>query len=211
MAHAQAKSPQQARNQTLAPQAQQPHTQQEEERRTTMNHEIWRQIPGWEGYYEVSNLGHVRSMDRIVSTSRGNRFYKGKILNSGTNRHGYPLVALSMPGKPCQSKKIHRLVLLAFCGPCPDGMEACHNNGNRADARLENLRWDTPSNNHLDKRRHGTDHQVNKKHCPQGHPYSAENTKVIPSRPTARYCRECHRERSKNRWNTINNKEKTNV
>lgn len=50
----------------------------------------------------------------------------------------------------------HRLVLEAFIGKCPNSMEACHNNGNASDNRLENLRWDTPKNNHADKLRHGT-------------------------------------------------------
>lgn len=53
-------------------------------------------------------------------------------------------------------KLIHRLVLEAFIGPCPDGMEACHNNGDRTDNRLENLRWDTRSANQKDAVRHGT-------------------------------------------------------
>jgi hypothetical protein len=50
----------------------------------------------------------------------------------------------------------HRLVLLAFVGPCPDGHEACHNNNKRCDNRLKNLRWDTPSNNQKDRVKHGT-------------------------------------------------------
>ena len=49
-----------------------------------------------------------------------------------------------------------RLVLAAFVGPCPDGMEACHDNGDPSDDRLGNLRWDTHSANLLDRRRHGT-------------------------------------------------------
>lgn len=53
-------------------------------------------------------------------------------------------------------KYIHRLVLETFIGPCPDGMECCHNNGNPLDNKLENLRWDTRSNNQLDSIRHGT-------------------------------------------------------
>jgi hypothetical protein len=52
--------------------------------------------------------------------------------------------------------KVARLVLLAFVGPCPDGMECCHTNGNRTDNRLTNLRWDTPKANAADKRAHGT-------------------------------------------------------
>lgn len=50
-----------------------------------------------------------------------------------------------------------RLICEAFHGPCPNGMECCHNNGERTDNRESNLRWDTRSANHLDKRQHGTD------------------------------------------------------
>ncbi|WP_408930790.1 NUMOD4 motif-containing HNH endonuclease [Corynebacterium axilliensis] len=175
------------------------------------NAEEWRDIPDWEGFYQVSNLGNVRSLTRTVTRSDGQlRTYQGRNLRPGTNRLGYPIVILRKPGKVITAK-VHRLVLLAFVGTCPKGQEACHNNGDRGDARLENLRWDTHSNNMLDRRGHGTDHQARKTHCPKGHPYDEENTKVIPSRPTARYCRQCHRDRSENRWHTLKNKENTNV
>lgn len=170
----------------------------------------WLPVPGWEGNYEVSDEGDVRSLDRVVTLPNGQkRSYKGKLLKPTVNRLGYPMVVLSRPGEQ-RTMKVHRLVLTAFVGPCPDGMEACHNNGDRGDARLENLRWDTHSNNQYDRRRHGTDHQANKTHCPQGHEYTPENTRVIPSRPTARYCRQCHKERSVSRWH-LYKKEKTNV
>lgn len=52
---------------------------------------------------------------------------------------------------------VHRLVLLAFIGPCPEGMECCHSDGNPANNRLENLRWDTRKNNQADRIKHGTD------------------------------------------------------
>ena len=58
---------------------------------------------------------------------------------------------------------VHRLILEAFHGPCPDGMESCHNNGIRSDNRVINLRWDTRKNNHADKHRHGT-RQVGERH-----------------------------------------------
>lgn len=51
---------------------------------------------------------------------------------------------------------IHRLVLETFIGPCPDGMECCHNNGDPVDNRLGNLRWDTHFNNVQDSIKHGT-------------------------------------------------------
>lgn len=72
------------------------------------------------------------------------------------NSRGYRTVSLqSTTGlKRCQS--VHRLILEAFEGPCPAGMEACHNNGIRGDNRIANLRWDTRRSNHADKRIHGT-------------------------------------------------------
>ena len=59
--------------------------------------------------------------------------------------------------------QVHRLVLSLFVGPCPEGMECCHNDGDRTNNRVENLRWDTHRNNIADKRRHGT-HQAGSKH-----------------------------------------------
>lgn len=53
-------------------------------------------------------------------------------------------------------RKVHRLVLRAFKGECPDGMEGCHNDGDPGNNHIDNLRWDTPANNHADKIAHGT-------------------------------------------------------
>jgi hypothetical protein len=64
---------------------------------------------------------------------------------------------------------VHQLVLEAFVGPRPRGMESCHNNGNQTDNRLVNLRWDTKSENNLDRVRHGTHSESSKKLCPRGH------------------------------------------
>jgi hypothetical protein len=72
------------------------------------------------------------------------------------DRGGYLGICLKRSGRRVK-RLIHRLVLEAFQEPCPDGMEACHNNGVRDDNRLENLRWDTRSENQLDRSRHGTD------------------------------------------------------
>jgi hypothetical protein len=68
---------------------------------------------------------------------------------------GYLLVNIHREGKK-SPVGVHRLVLETFVGPCPKGMEACHNNGIRADNRPTNLRWDTRKNNHADKKLHGT-------------------------------------------------------
>lgn len=78
-------------------------------------------------------------------------------------RGGYLGLSLVDDAGEVRSVAVHRMVLLAFTGPCPNGMEACHNNGIRTDCRIENLRWDTHASNHADKRIHGT-HQAGELH-----------------------------------------------
>lgn len=86
---------------------------------------------------------------------------------------------------------VHRLVLLVFVGPCPDGMEACHGNDVPHDNRVENLRWDTRAANVADSVQNGTHDAARRTHCPSGHPYTPENTYRHPT--GRRVCRECRR------------------
>jgi hypothetical protein len=116
--------------------------------------EEWRAIPGWEGRYEVSNHGRVRSL-RLVAHNRDRLRAEPLIMKPGKLRHGYVRVGLCCGGV-VRRQTIHTLVLVAFVGPRPKGMEAAHNNGVRDDNRAENLRWDTKKNNHADKVAHGT-------------------------------------------------------
>ena len=121
--------------------------------------EEWRPIPDWEGLYEVSDLGIVRSVDRIVVRNDGTtRKYPGVILKQKIDRrrgkHDRRSVGLSRQGRT-QWTTAGRLVLRAFVGPCPEGMECCHANDVQADNRLVNLRWDTHENNILDSLRNG--------------------------------------------------------
>ena len=124
--------------------------------------EIWKPIPSLEGLYEVSSAGRVRSVDREVDgfSFNGGRAIKirrkSHLLTQGTRGRGYRYVCLSANGKSWK-ESIQKLVLTAFVGPRPDGMHACHNNGNPADNRIENLRWDTPTANQYDRVAHGTD------------------------------------------------------
>lgn len=113
--------------------------------------EIWKPIPDREGY-EASSHGRVRSVDRVVQTSTGARRYKGQLLRPYRQPRGYVMALLGV--KNCHY--VHRLVLEAFVGPCPEGMEACHNNGDRGDNRVSNLRWGTAVDNAADRDRHGT-------------------------------------------------------
>ncbi len=68
---------------------------------------------------------------------------------------GYQVVVLYY-GKNQYRRTIHRLILETFVGPCPKGMESCHNDGNPSNNKLDNLRWGTKSNNEKDKVKHGT-------------------------------------------------------
>jgi hypothetical protein len=157
--------------------------------------ERWRPVAGYEGFYEVSDQGAVKSVTRIIPRSGTVRtphpmVLNGRIRKPSANTSGHMVVSLSKIGKT-HGKLVHRLVLEAFIGPCPDGMEGCHNNGDPSDNRLANLRWDTRSNNALDAVAHGTHTQRRKTHCPQGHAYTAEN--IAPSSwPGGRVCKACH-------------------
>lgn len=113
----------------------------------------WRPVVGWEDFYEVSDQGNVRSKVRRAVTNFGERSYGGKPVKRIDRR--YSVVNMT-DGKRRQQQMIHLMVLTAFYGPCPDGMQGCHENGDSRDPRLSNLRWDTPKGNHADKKRHGT-------------------------------------------------------
>jgi hypothetical protein len=115
--------------------------------------EEWLAIHGYKGTYEVSNLGHVRSLNRI--DTHGQRRI-GKVLRPGSDKDGYRRITLSN-GRFRESRKIYHLVLEAFLGPRPDGMHGCHNDGDCRNDQISNLRWDTPTNNQRDKFLHGTD------------------------------------------------------
>lgn len=107
-----------------------------------------RYVPGYEGRYIVNQQGQVYSIPR--------RGTKGGYLKQLPNSQGYLRVTLTNKDGSQLTKNVHTLVLTTFVGPRPEGMQACHSNGDKTDNRLENLRWDTPSANNLDKREHDT-------------------------------------------------------
>lgn len=120
----------------------------------------WRDIKGYEGFYQVSSDGRVRSVARkIEKRARAGVVQvlsiKPRILKRKLHPAGYPMASLSRQGIVVQHL-IHRLVLVAFVGECPEGLEACHNDGDPGNATLANLRWDTHLSNIRDKASHGT-------------------------------------------------------
>lgn len=115
-----------------------------------MPSERWRDIPGYEGQYKVSDLGHVKSLSRRVKVQGGTRSVQGCILKIVQRPDGYCVVGVEKG-----MVRLHRLVLLAFIGPCPKGQECRHLDGNRQNNRLNNLKWGTRSENAQDRLRHG--------------------------------------------------------
>jgi hypothetical protein len=121
--------------------------------------EHWKAIPGFDGY-EVSDLGRVRGYwgtERIPGHRNGFRKVRlsvPSVMATDTGTTGRLGLCLRVGSKRVR-KEVHRLVLLAFVGKCPAGMEACHNNGNPLDNRPENLRWDTHKSNFVDREVHG--------------------------------------------------------
>lgn len=146
----------------------------------------WRSVPGFEGLYEVSDAGLIRSTPRR-GTSGGLRRLRIE------ERTGYQLVTLNRPGMQ-RTMRVHTIVLTAFVGPRPDGMESRHLNGVPADNRLANLAWGTHGENNRDQVAHGTHPHASKTHCPADHPYSEENTYIHPDGD--RRCRTCRREQN---------------
>jgi hypothetical protein len=156
--------------------------------------EQWRAVVGYEGFYEVSDAGRVRSVDRVVIDCNGNRtrLFRGVVLKQATISKGYRAVGLCRRDRPMVTKYVHHLVLEAFVGPKPVGMECCHGVGGPADNRLSNVRWGSSSENNHDIVHHGNHHQANKALCPQGHELREPNLIVRFLQDGHRSCLACH-------------------
>lgn len=107
--------------------------------------EQWKPVVGFERFYEVSNLGRVRSL----------HWGAPRMLADVRSSSGYMVVSLRGNGNRSGVREVHRLVLEAFVGLPKLGQEACHGNAVRHDNRLENLRWGTRAENLRDMDAHG--------------------------------------------------------
>jgi len=120
--------------------------------------EKWKPVVGFEGLYEVSNRGRVRSVDRKVKySSRYGTFwmkFKGRILNLHENRAGYMQLTLSKNNNFFLGR-VHKLVLEAFVCKKPKGLQCRHLDGNPSNNKLNNLKWGTSLEDRFDMIRHG--------------------------------------------------------
>lgn len=108
--------------------------------------EIWRDVAEYEGYYQVSNLGNVRSVERTVARSNYFVVLKSQVLKPAIRTAGYLFVNLSKDSK-VKTKNIHRLVADAFLPNPQCKQEVNHKNGNKTDNNINNLEWCSRSEN----------------------------------------------------------------
>jgi hypothetical protein len=115
--------------------------------------EIWRPVPGWPKY-EVSNRGTIRtrphrnmSRSQLAKVDSEGWYYPGL----RPNKDGYLTFYPGNGGETRKLQYVHKCVLTAFAGPCPDGFVGCHNDSNKVNNHTGNLRWDTQRANRLDQ------------------------------------------------------------
>ena len=118
-----------------------------------MEEEIWRDIENYEGFYQVSNQGRIKSLDRYVNSKNGSvQLKKGKILKPNIDNGGYLGVSLQFNSK-VKFVRIHRLVAITFI-PNPNNLPiVLHKDDNPANNNVDNLKWGTHQDNKVIKKR----------------------------------------------------------
>jgi hypothetical protein len=128
--------------------------------------EKWLPVVGMEGFFEVSDAGRIRTVEREVRfvSKKGNEAWRTKkphIMHTQLINSGYDLVHLSID-EVRKARTVHTVVAEAFIGPRPKGMDVCHNNSDKQDNRAVNLRYDTRKGNFSDKLANGTIYGCNR-------------------------------------------------
>lgn len=120
--------------------------------------ERWLPVAGYEGLYEVSDQGRVRSLPRLATCGRyqGKRRVPGGVMSGSRHAFGYSMVILCAGDGTRKCYTVHGLVLTAFVGPRPEGAECRHLDGDPRNSRLSNLAWGSHRENEADKWEHGT-------------------------------------------------------
>lgn len=161
--------------------------------------EVWLPVVGFEGFFEVSSEGRVRSLDRIVTRRDTGSTYamRGRVLSTFP-RSGYRYVHLKVAGVVFTTG-VHQIACRAFHGAGDEDWEVRHKDGSRDRNAESNLEWGTVSQNKMDMVDHGRHHNAEKTHCKNQHEFTPENTRVRIKKNglTARECRRCIRHRQR--------------
>lgn len=163
--------------------------------------ENWRPVVGFESSYEVSDRGAVRSLDRRVRSGGDGRtrLSRGRVLSASKESRDRGHLSVQLwDGNKSTRRAVHHLVLEAFVGPCPPGLEALHHDDNGSNNVLANLRWGTRSENIADRLRNGRRCNKTRTHCKRGgHEFTEQTTKILSN--GKRTCLVCLREYQR-RW-----------
>jgi len=143
--------------------------------------EQWRPVVGFEGRYEVSNLGRVASLPNRQRPTR-------IIMRQSRTPDGYYRLNLCADGTRVR-RSVHLLVAAAFIGPRPEGLMTRHMDGDPGNNRAGNLAWGTAEENAQDMLRHGRGRNQRKTECKRGHKFDQSNTYVWTN--GSRRCRRC--------------------
>lgn len=156
--------------------------------------EEWLPVRGFEGYYEVSNLGRVKSVERYVKGRTGTpKIVRERIMSVHLTKHGYARVELNKENK-AKKYTVHSLVANTFIAkPDGDNLIVRHGVNGVSDNSVDNLSWGTHSDNEYDKQRDGTNPLVNRTRCPRNHPLISINLR--PNKK-GRECLACSRARA---------------
>ena len=111
--------------------------------------EIWHPCAGYETHYEVSNIGNVRSIERMVRHAKGGvKISPSKLLKQGKSKSGYLIVSFCVDGIK-SNQTVHRLVARAFISNESNKPQVNHKDGNKHNNHIDNLEWMTASENGL--------------------------------------------------------------
>ena len=103
-----------------------------------MKQEIWKEIDGTDGFYQISNLGNVRS-EHYLRTGTWKK--RHGVVKGTVNGGGYLFVKMYVPGKHSRTRAVHQLVADAFLGVCPTGKEVNHIDSDKQNNKVENLEY----------------------------------------------------------------------
>lgn len=158
----------------------------------TSKEEDWKPVVGFEGLYEVSSLGRVRSLDRRTGGPHGpnSRVIPGRYLKQPIDSVGYPHFGMTTRDGGHSIFRVHNVVAKAFI-PNPTGLPLVrHLDDDKTNNHVDNLAWGTPAQNMQDKIRNGYKRE-RPSHCKRGHEISGRNE--IVQKDGRRNCRECAR------------------